>query len=384
MVNGIKKAFVNLSNKIPSKKMYYIGICLYAFIIINQYSLIFNISGTYKSIIRIVSFLLMIPKILFQEYKQNEVKVIMLLIMFSLFCVVLGGDKNIIIIPIVFFGIKNIDIKKIVMYIFIINIFSLLLHFIYFVINYYINNHELSSIFYFMWWDINNNLMYTNRNLFAFRYACLFIQYLFITDRNKNRSIKTVVLLLLAVFGYQISNSRTAFIMSLTVILYMFLEKSDFIKSKINIFKNLSLVFGLLSSFFIIYCGGKYEEPFFNEINRLLSGRAHYIYDIYKYIGINTLPSFEKFNNIREYFGRNIVIVPDNSYLSILFKWGLIISLLLLAFVIYFTICKKNDSFTNYCSGIMFLMFVVEYYSPDFIIYIVPLLVMNNYFNREL
>lgn len=372
-----------IENKKLKDLLYLIGIAIFAFSRIWQYSLIFDLTSKINTVLRIFTFVLLLPKLLLQKYSKNELYVCLSLVIYTILCIVLGGDNNLIIIPCILLGLKDIDIKKIIKIIFIINISVITIHFVCFVINYYLNNQELLSIFHFMWTDGNNNLMFRNRNMFAIRYMCAIMQYIYITNRDDKRFIKTIVLLLISIFVFQISNSRVCFLMCIILIMFMLLENNKLLIKYSELIKSLSFIISVIFTLIMIIVGNNMDNSLCIKIDNLLAWRPHYLSEMCNYVGINVLPNIEKFNSIKEHFGNFVVIVPDNSYIALLLKWGVVLAILLLLIVYYFVFRNKNDLITNYFISAIFLFFTMEYFSNEYIIYIVPLLVMSNYFNNK-
>ena len=361
--------------------LFYIGIFIFSFSRIYQYSLLFDFDSSIKSIIRILSFVLMIPKIVLQQYDKKDYPMIIGLFLLSFLCILGGGDNNIILIPTVLVGMKDIDIKKVITIIFYVTLSALIIHLIAFVIDYGINNKNILTMFHFSSKIVKNTIMYRDNNMYAIRFACCLLQYVYLTNRDKNRIAKTIILFVLSLFVFSISQSRTSFIISILIIMFIIIENNKLFNRILIPLRNLTCVFSIIASLLLVVIGNNASNSFFNKINNLLSGRPSIYSKAVNHIGISLFPNIEEFNNISKEFGS--YSIPDNSYISIILKWGIIISLLLAIISFVFIIKTSHSNIINYYLVVIFIWFIAEYISMEIVMYIAPLLCSNVYYSNK-
>lgn len=364
-------------NKITN--LYIFGIVVFAFSRIYQYSMLFGVDGKIESILRIVTLCLTAPKLLVEKYKKEEIAIYLMFALVFL-CIVLGGDKSLILIPIILVGLKNTDIKKVVGAIFVVTLSAVIIHLLAYIYVYCSSGNSFLSMFHFKVIGLKCTVMYGDNNIYAAIFTCGLMQYTYLTNRNKNRYIKLAVLFALSVFVFSISQSRGSFIICVLVLLFYILEKNNLFVKRIELIKYITIIFSILCSAFFSICT-RFDNVIFNKITSTLSGRPTIFNKAINYIGINLLPSVYKFDHINSYFGS--YSMPDNSYVSTLLIWGVIVTLLICAFAYYFCFVNKNDLITNYLIIVVSIWFISEHMSIEWISYIVPLLCVSNYFNNN-
>lgn len=374
-----KKKYIN---SIYIEYLYILGIALFLFSRLYRFSLIIDISGKTTSIIRLISFILMIPNVIFQDHNRKEIHLIVFIYFLSIICILFGGDKSLIIYPTVIFGVKNICIKRIICVIFISTLLCVLLHLVVYIINYVINNKEFFSMFHIQgkYNEIGilekNTIMFADNNMFGIRFVCCVMQYMYLTNRNNHRYLKTIILFILSILLLLITQSRTSFIVCILLVLYMLIENKHVFNRNIILIRNIS-IFGSITSSIILTMIVLWNNSISFKINDLLSGRPSVFNKAYNYLGINVLPVITKFNSMSKVFGT--YMLPDNSYISVFLKWGLIISLILFIMTYIFINNSKNETIIDYYISILAIWFIIEFISMEFVIFFVPLIIFNNY-----
>lgn len=368
---NINDKYINIS--------FMLGVFVYAFFRAYQYSNIFSFVNNSKSILKIISFLLIIPKLIFQNYLKKDISLVLSLFILTICYIFFGGDKGLLIIPSILVGSKDIDIKKIIRIVFYVTMSSVIIHCLWFILDYGFKNHEIISMFHLSDFPVTNKIMFYDYNMFALRYTCALIQYIYLTDRNEKPIIKVIVLLILSTFTLFISQSRASFIVCVLAILFIIIEKIDYFTIIFKYYKYISIIFSILISFLLMVVPYNLNS-FTTYINIKLNGRFNICNDAFDYIGVTLTPNLSKFKNMSKVFGT--YMMPDNSYISLLLKWGvlLFIALLITALII---IKNNKETIIDYYISILAIWFIVEYISMEFIMYIVPLVLINTYFNRN-
>lgn len=372
-----KKIIYNRKLNKTTELFFLIGFGTYLFYRLYQYSDLIEITKSLKTTLKLVSLVFMLPKILINKYNSREKLVSFALTIVTILFIVLGGDKGLILIPIILIGIKDINIKKIIKLIFAMTAFCVLIHCTYFVIEYTTMNKNFITMFHISDYPITNKIKFKDYNMFAFRYTCLIMQYVYLTNRDRNRIIKSIILFLLSTIVLFISQSRASFVICLIIVLYLLFEKNIYVNRIFNVTKYIAIGGSIILSALAMII--PYDS---NSImlyaNIKLNGRIQIFNNAYKYIGINILPSIEKFNGISKAFGS--YMMPDNSYISLLLKWGLLLFVILFIITIII-IAKNNDNLIDFYICLLAIWFLTEYISMEFVIYFVPLLVVDNFFN---
>lgn len=378
----MRKILQKMKNRIEINKivrLYYIGFAIFAFSRIWQYSYVFNMSNLTKSILRLLSFVFLMPKVLFQDYNKKTIETLILFFGVAIVCIVLGGDKNLLLIPMLLIGIKDIDIRKILNILFATTLFCLLIHCLVFMINYIRSNQDFFSVFHISSKLVKNKIMFYDNNMWAMRFTCCVMQYMYLTNRDINRYIKAFILFLLSVFMMLISQSKASFIICILLILYMLFENSKLLINKTPIIRNISIIFGFMTSILLVIIP-IFPNRIFAIITKYLTGRPTIYNNAFNYMGVNLLPKIDKFNNMSKVFGS--YTLPDNSYISVFLKWGLLLSLIMFILTFVFINRTKNEPIIDYFIAVIAIWFIVEFISMEFVIYFVPLVIFNKYFNN--
>ena len=366
--------------------LYVFGIALFLFSRLYRYSLIIDINGITTSIIRLISFSFMIHNVIFNNYNRKEIYLIVFLYCLSMICILFGGDKSLILYPTILCGIKNVNIKRTINILFILTLSCLLLHLSVFIIDYVTKNKEFFSMFHLTgrYNEVGilekNTIMFADNNMFGIRTVCCVMQYMYLTNRNSHRYFKSFILFILSIVLLLITQSRTSFIVCILLVLYMLIENIRVFNKNVVLIRNISIFGSMLSSILLTNIV-LWNNSISYKINDLLSGRPSVFNKVYNYLGINALPEITKFNSMSKVFGT--YMLPDNSYISVFFKWGLVISILLFILTYIFINSNKNEIIIEYFISILAIWFIIEFISMEFVMYFVSLIIMSNYFNKE-
>ena len=171
-----------------------------------------------------------------------------------------------------------------------------------------------------------------------FLYFCLYYVY----TRNIHISIIEILLLLVINFllFYLVSSRSTFLMVSFVIIISILLKfnKKFMIYSKMHSF--VLLLTPLLVSVLSIVLAGFYDEnlPFMQKVDSLLSGRLR--------LSNNAIYNFRL-----TFLGRQIEFITsgnmydiiDNSYLRIMFKYGVVLFLVVIVFLIYFSVLINRN-----------------------------------------
>lgn len=361
-------------------KMFYVGFIVYAFIDLFQYTQLVNFTSSIKSVLRLISMFFLLPKIVFQDYDNKLARLSLLLVSLTVVSILLGGDKSLLLVPIILLGIKDIKIKKIIYLLFAITLLCITSHCVVFIIKYVIENNNFINMFHISGVTEKNKIMLYDNNMWAIRFTYCMMQYMYLTDRNKNRFIKTFVMIVLSIFMLLISQSRASFIICLLLIMYMVFENVNFFKKNIVIIRNAMIIFGFVSSMIFIMMP-MFTNDLFSKVIAYLSGRPIIYNKAYNYIGLNIFPSINRFNDISKVFGA--YMMPDNSYISVFLKWGLLLSVIMFVLTYFFINKNKNEEIVDYYIAVLAIWFIVEFISMDFVVYFIPLIIIHNYLSKE-
>lgn len=379
MKKTIKELYIKIKNSSIIDILFYIGVGIFAFSRVYEYSTLIELTKSIKSVLRILSFGFLLPKVVFQDYDKKDIPMVLMLYVYTIVCICFSKDKNTIILPTLLVGCKGINIRKVINIIFTVLLSALVIHCVAFMVVYTKTNGDFLSMFHLSSHPVKNIILYRDNNMYGFRFACCTMLYIYLTDRNKDRYLKSLILFLLSIFMLLLCQSRTSFIMIVMAIGYLLFENNIFNKLNMNVVKYVVVVLSIIISFMLPIIGSNKEIFLFGKINILLSNRPAIYNTAINVLGIHLLPNIKNFDNVSNMVGS--YTRPDNSYISTLLRWGIILTVLI-ALITYLLIRKEKDKLNNYYICIMAICFIVEYASIRYMLYALPLIVSNSYFNN--
>lgn len=234
---------------------------------------------------------------------------------------------------------KNIEVKKVVKFLFFISIFSLILHFSIYIIYLLLDKTSLQFL-------VRETLEKTKiRYSFFFVHPNVFAAYVFWTitmyyylNFDKLNILSYIYTFLLALFIYVFPNSKTsALIIMLLIVLTIFKKK---FRKNINV----KLVF-VIVFLFCLLCLVFIEKPIVRTIDNILTTRITLGRIIYENYGIHlfgaNIQNSVKIAIINGQYYNNIKII-DSMYYTLLFNYG-IISVVIFAWCLFKHKFVKNE-----------------------------------------
>lgn len=325
------------------------------------------------------SFLL---SIILNKPSTKEIKIYGVLLFIGIMTYMTSKATAILTLFFTLISMKDIEVKKVIKFIFKINLFLLLVHillyFIYMVFDFdslkvIVRNSETGNVMRYSFFFVHPNVfaMYVFWTLAMFYY----IYY------EKIGKITYLTTILIAIFIYFFPNSRTCAIEIIMLVMLTVISKIrfDYIWLK-SAFILISL-FCTLSIFFI-------NNPIIGKIDELLNTRISIGYIIYHNFGINVFGADIKSGTPVTYInGRYIssLTIIDSSYYSVLLNYGML-AYIIYIFLLYMTI--KNTKFENDNRNKVMLFLYITYamtetscLSP---ILGFPLLLVSNVFKEKI
>lgn len=350
--------------------MYLIGIFLYSISKAFRPSALIDIPSKW---IYYACVVLIVPKVVLTKYNKKEIVVNILIFSLTLLGYYFFKMRNLYVLPLVLIGVKNVNIKKVIKVVFVASIIFVVIHTV--------------GYFYFHFKDggtlVNLPLFDRgpNRSMVCCKYyndygsmcTMAIMQYIYLTDRNKNRLMKVIVLSLLSFVIYAIGTSRTALIIALMLIMYLLIENNNLLNSKLYLLKIIIFFFVVIISISMFYMD--LDNSFVMILNNLLSGRVVLSNMGYHNIGLTLLPNVAKLSENTLAF--------DNFVVYIFLQYGLLIACGVLGLTMYLCVFRKHKSITDYLAIVMFIWALTERFNYYVTLTIVPMLVMHAFYQVE-
>lgn len=315
-----------------------------------------NDSKVYLVLI-VFGFIFLFLKILNEKYNKKELCVSLLFIVIGLLCYVFTRKITLLLTCVCIAGMKNIDLDK---------TFKEMLYlrsgsFICVIILAMIGIIENSSVS--MWrnghMDIRYTLGFSHPN--SLHLALFIIVSLFIYNNyEKMNFFKYFFVLVVNVFIYTYSGSRTGFFMiNMLIIICCFSKNKNFKKLLLRMPKYI-FIFVVFFSFVTAFLYGKYDV--LNKLNIIFNGRIAY-------------SNYYLTNYKLSLFGRNIIndrnALFDNGYIYCYVQYGVIGSILL-SYVLL-KICKSIEKEQSSKRAIIVIAFLIYCFTES----IMPNVFMN-------
>lgn len=370
----MKRILENLKSFIDQKKYFFYIIPLIIYInitLIDTTTTFFNESlMTYKSLIKYLCIGVIIIKILICDMKNyrknNYIRLIIILIIFSLSSL-FSKNRAIIQYFFIILGSYNLDFKKILKYVLIGEGICVLTIIILSVLN-VISNRVFGR---------NNSEV--QRYSLGFQYAtypALFVWYLtmlYIYLRGKKTKIyEYIILLLLSIILYRVTNSRNELLFSICAIgIAIVYNKFNIpkLKALVNCMGKYSIIFFSLLSILLMNMYDPGDSKW-KKIDSFVSGRLKYSYICKKNYEVKL------FGNEMEWIGLSDIyegkykesefFFVDNSYLNILYNYG-IIFLILVNFAYFYLINKLSKEKEDFLILVLLLIIMHSFIDPQLV-----------------
>lgn len=290
--------------------------------------------------------------------KKNDLKY-MILGIFVLFVTIRTDDKSILKLLLFIMASKNIRFKDIVKY-------DFLIRTIFFISIIMLNDFNIMNnvLIYRNDGSIRSSLGFEHPNKLGLNIMILLADYLYITKNSKNKEHKLLdvfVILISLISIYFVSNSRSALVCVLILLIYILFEKSiinHLYSKKIikGIFKTAFIFFMILS----VSLGLLFPKNIgiVNKINKMSSGRVYYTSYYLKKYDINLFGNKLVQKNKEYTSDNNILYFPfDNGYANLLLTYGLIISILLA--YLFYKMLNELFKTKNYLLATIIFMFLI-------------------------
>ena len=354
--------------------LYLLAIFIYSIGRVFRSSLIIDFSSNTTRTIYLITIILCLPKILISRYSKKELLISVLIVLTGIIAFLFFPRKrDLLAIPIVLIGVKNSDIKTIVRIVFVTCMFFVILHTSAYFIDHFMKGGTIFNIPFFDRSETRSTVLCKYYNDYGAITSMTTMQYLYLTNRDKDRYLKFWLLLLISFFIYAIGTSRTSFIISVFVLLYLPLETNRLFKSKLHISKIITFIVVVVLSFSFFHVD--LDNSMVIIANKLLTGRIHISQYGYEALGLSLLPQVDKIAS--NTLGFDLFVV------YMVLSYGLLITGAILCLTAYLCVFKKQDSYIDYLTIILFIWALSGRFNYYVTLTIVPMIVMNHYYRKQ-
>lgn len=276
-------------------------------------------------------------------------------------------------------SLKNVEIKKVIKVLFVLNVTALLIHVVLYIIYLLLDSSSLNFIFRETTKGkiIRYSFFFTHPNVFGtYVFWTIAMYYYLYFDKVKNFSY--FLTLFLAIGMYVFPNSKTSALAIFLLLFFILLTKKKIKIPSVKFIYILIFIFSIIS----ILCA---ETPLISKIDEGLTGRisiGKIIYDNYgvNLFGVDISTGVENSNVNGKYY-TNIDII-DSMYYTLLLNYGIFAVLIFTYFVMKYK-CEKNNEIEK-----IFLLMLMIYgisetscLSPELAF---PLLFLSNVLKEKL
>lgn len=280
-----------------------------------------------------------------QRYTNKELLILVLISIPFIIGTINSGNNQLMSMLLFIIGAKYADIEKITkMY------FHILLVMIPLIIVLCIMD-ILPDIIIYRGGYIRHSLGFEHPNRLGMRIFQLVACFCYIKRNNKYKWFEYIIISSLALFVYRVSNSQTAFI-GLIILIIMIMVGNIYDHYNIRKKRLMVIMTGISIAINCVTVVASFFNPhnnqLFNAIDKFLSHRFIYGYLMYKYYGISIWgQDVQTIIKDTKYAGVYRQWYLDNAYLSILLRFGIVVymlfSILWIAAIIYYL---SNDDYT--------------------------------------
>lgn len=321
-----------------SELIYFLAIILLLIRYTLQISTLINVSSSsdFFDFLLILSYLLLIFKIIYKESIKNLI-IYAIIILFAIMSYVNSKMTDYLTLVLVVIATKDIDIKKIVKFLFEYYLIILIVHMIAYLIMMLLDS---SSIHVIQRDTISRYSFFLGHpNTFAAIIAWTNIMYLYLKYEKINK-IDYIVTCLVALFIFFVPNSRTsALLLVLTIIFIVIFKRNK--KKLINLLK-FAIPFISITMFITLFNNDKIAS--INELDSLFNARIKLSIAIYENFGISMfgeyIPFGEELKILYQYGLTQLTV--DSTYYSLLFSYGIVNTIMFI--FIYTRLCLKKHT----------------------------------------
>ena len=339
-----------------------------------QVSTLINISSSniFFDVLLFTAYALLFIKII---YKESIKKLIIyaIIILLAIFAYMHSKMTDYLTLVLVVIATKNIEVKKIVKFVFVFYVVALSIHIIAYLVTMVIDSSSIQVIHRD---DIKRYSFFLGHpNSFAAILAWTNIMYLYL-KYEKLKAWDYIITFLIALFIYFVPNSRTSAILLVVFIAMIILFKKD-IKIIIK-FGKISIVLMAIIMFCLFLAYNM--TPVIDKIDSILNARIKLALAIYENYGISLfgeyIPFGQELSSVYKYGLTQLTI--DSAYYSLLFSYGVVNTLI---FLIIYTRLNFKKNFEN--KKILFLT-IWSFYAITETLALNPLLCFPLLFATEL
>lgn len=341
--------------------LFFFGILMISLREIFNASQIINVSNNVLDIMLLVGYIFLILKIILSNEKVKRLLIYTFIILIGIVVFIVSKQPSIISLFLIVIAAKNIEIKKIIKFLFAINIIGIFVHICIYIlysvfdleniitVKRIIDGNEIERISFFL----------GHPNTFSAYYFWTFMMYLYI-KYNKIDMSTYIFMIFSMIFIYIFPNSKTTVIGFGIVIVLLIGRK--YIENKSHkltrkIIQYLPVILCLFSVISIL-C---YDLGFIQIIDRLYTGRIAVAKGMYDFYGINFFGSALTTNKISFIVNGNYinnVSSVDSAYYSMILNSGIF------GIILYTYYLQKTSNFllrNNEIKKLIFLIMCVIY-----------------------
>lgn len=338
---------------------FFLGIILLTIKTLIENSLLFNfLAEDFADLILLFAYVFLSINIIKNMFEIKSIKKIFLyifLITLSIVTYYYSKYTGFFTLVLVILSASHIDLMKIVKFLFVFNVFILVMHIVIYFINILFDFDSLNIMKRVTEDDsqLRHSFFFVHPNIFAIYVFWTIAMYYYLNYEKLNVVIYGITLLI-ALYMYIFPNSRTSVVVLCMLVLITIYEKKMFITAKaLKIIFSTILIICTLSIFII-------ENPIINIIDNILSNRIALGNIVYEKYGINLLGT-----DIRSGTGTTIVNeriyssvkIIDSTYYSLLLNYGMLSYITIIA--LFFSLMNKSCFEKMHKEKVMFLVWMI-------------------------
>ena len=354
--------------------LYFLAICMLLIRSILQVSTLINISSSsiFFDVLLFTAYALLFIKIIYKESIKNLI-IYAIIISLAIFAYIHSKMTDYLTLVLIVIATKDIEIRKIIKFVFVFYVIALAIHIIAYLITMFIDSSSIQVIHRD---DIKRYSFFLGHpNSFAAILAWTNIMFLYL-KYEKLKAWDYIVTILVALFIYFVPNSRTSAILLIVFIAMILLFKKN-IKIIIKFGKiSIPLIAIIMFGLFLAYN----MTPIIDKIDGILNARIKLALAIYENYGISLfgvyIPFGQELSTVYKYGLTQLTV--DSAYYSLLFSYGVVNTLI---FLIIYTRLNFKKNFEN--KKILFLT-IWSFYAVTETLALNPLLCFPLLFATEL
>ena len=320
-----------------------------------------------------ITIMFVLPKALLTKYNKKELLINILIFGLCFLGYYFYRLRNLLALPFILVGVKNSDLKKVIGVVFVATMIFVLLHTGAYFFYHFKDGGTFATLPFFDR-GANRNMVYCKyNNDFGSVCTMAMMQYLYLTNRDKNRYLKFIFLISLSILVYAIGTSRTALIIALLLGLYLLIENNKLCAKYLKYIKVFTFFIVVILSISMFYMN--LDNSFVQFLDKLLSGRVHLSRNGYLNIGLTLLPNVAKISENTLAF--------DNFVVFLFLQYGILIACGVLGLCMFLCVFRKQKNITDYLAIVMFIWALSERFNYYVTLTIVPMLVLHLFYQVE-